>query len=422
MPFTIIIINYVVFFYMKFQFFKPLTFKMIKVFRPKGDKKTLSFISISIIVSSCSLFLAGSINDNTKNEEVSYQLASIVKNDSVGGDYCTGIVEMKDGSEKKLPSPYDEFLQLRGLFRHSDFVYASTFNADKSQAVNLTEYSSSTNLSVLCSDRFSNRPRSDGTFTQEVYPLDLFFDGVKTSAGDYSWCYISESQAKAILVERNIEPIVENYIELISTSTMIDFEGEMHSVTIGDIFYERGGYFENLTKIIGEFILMPPKAPESFKSQACYFFTPFPYQNSFYLARMYALYDSGSFSLRISELNLKNTSNIDACLKAYYHSASVGLTALSWVLFVLIIGINLFLTFLCFKKKLLLSFGNCVLITLCFVFSFYIFRIIYLASNSVLFFSHSSLICFAIMFLIFIGSIFANRIYHIWRRRNEQTP
>ena len=405
---------------MKFNFFKHLISKTIMVFRPKGDKKTLSFVSISIIVSSCSLFLIGSINDKTKNEEVSYQLASIAKNDSFGGDYCTGIVEKKDDSKKNLPSPYDEFLQLRGLFRHSDFVYASTYNADKSQTINLTEYSSSTNLSVLCSDRFSNWKKSDGTYNQEVYPLYLVFEGVKTTPGDYSWCYISESQAKAILIERNIEPITENYIKLISTSTTIVFDGEIHSVTIGDIFYERGGYFENLTKTIGEFILMPQKAPKSFKNQACYFFTPFPYQNSFYLARMYALYDSGSFSLRISELNLKNTSNVDACLKAYYHSTSAGLTALSWILFVAIIGTSLYLIYLCFKKKLLSSFGNCVLIVLCFALSFYIFRIIYLVSNSVLFFSHSSLICFAIMFLIFVGSIFFNRIYQIWRRRNEQ--
>jgi len=358
------------------------------------------FISSTLIITSFLLiFPAGKYSDNANLECAGEYITEIVKEHTQHEEYASFIVE-PNNENNKLNATDTELFNLYGAFRESKACFAGTVNADKKHFVHLKEADIVDNLSFLYVENagFSNVEYKDA-YKHESYPLQLMFRGKHyVEPGDYSFFYISQTQAGKILMKRGLEITKQNYESLLGTSTLIDIDGKEYRWTIANIYLETNYFYDALTDVMGSFLLGYNKYPEQLSKQALFFMRDYTYQNMFYLEYISKVYPKESYNYTIGTFNLSD-------YQVDYDLIMVGFTHNNYLLFYILLIICC-ISFIVGLLIYLLSISNNVLyyvffFCLCFL-PYLFYKFLYLLSWNIYLFSHISCVYNLIMLMVLI--------------------
>ena len=349
-------------------------------------------------------FPAGAFNDNTKNEEVANQMAVAATKKTTGGQYLSILVEPNDVQTNPLNSPSSEFYSTYAYFGEQSPAFAGTVNADKTNSIYIKEIETQ-NLSFLYSNINSNKEYK-GHFKHEFYPLELMFKGDHVFADAFSFCYLSETQARNLLISRGLEINEETFKSLIGQKIIILFNNVEYTYSIGNIYLETNYYYSALSEVLGDFIFSYIRYPEGIKKQACYFMNRYYYQNLSFMKRISALYDNKQYSIKINHNNLKEDIDDVYLTSFYFRPKNHLLDILSALLFVFLLLNNvvssLLVSFINFNKRT----WRVLLYPIFGLLPYLIFLIVSHLTKSFLFFSGvSTIIFFAVLLSHFIFSI-----------------
>ncbi len=298
-------------------------FHRLKLFFFHGQKVKQVLISFALLLGGFILLIpAGILNNSTPIFDSSFYFSEIIKNNDV--DFIPVIAEQKNAETKMYSTPI-VYRSLYEAFETKQVNYIGTVNADKGEEVYLEEIENCPNLSFLyCSVGFQNRKFEDH-YLHESYNLELMFYGTATRSGsDFSFIYLSQSQAKYLLthVYGILEDEITNsdYEQLIGKSTELSIKGKTYSYTIGNIYLEQNYFYEAVQSTIGDFILGYDFYPEDLKKQATFLMNSHEFQNKTYLEYSVNQYSPSKFTYKIGKSNLSidiNDSKALAFAKQY---------------------------------------------------------------------------------------------------------
>lgn len=369
------------------------------VFKDFFTKKGLIFFilfssSFFLIFPSCSMLT------RTRTEQYGEVIANTVKNNTKNKDYLSVLITPK--AEKQLPTGFFEANELNGIFRGANFNFASTVNASKQQKITVTEFDDDVNYSILYANVFSNH-EYQGHYRHEYFPLELMFRGNHdVDAEDYSFCYISVTQANYLLKIKGLEQNENNYQSLLRNKITINYGDNPFIYSIANIFLEQNTFYEGLISTMGDFIMTYAKHPSGFNKTFNYYFNSKPFQNAFLIERLKTIYDFSEYDININSYNISKTFDENNVISYFYENAPKDLNFLSIVLMILTFSLLASSFVFSFFKKI--YFEPPVIFALC-LFSLIphlLFRIIYSLTGYTLFFSDVAAVSFFAMFLISI--------------------
>ena len=282
------------------------------------NKKT-NIITILCLVF-CSMFMlfpAGAMHSSTIIENTSEYIANVAENHTKSGKYLGLLIEpSKD--DKKVNNPYYEFHSLYAIFREGMATYAGVANADRTHSVTITDIGDGINYSFLSVDtgfgvkEYYRNDEGEMVYKQEFYPLELmFYSNHPMIIGSYSFIYISQSKADALLDKNGLEHTRINYQSLLNTLVNVNIDGVEYKFAIDNIYLEHNYFYEALHEVIGDFILGGQKYPNNIKRQGLFFLRNYFFQNKYFIEYATTLYSASDFSFSLLERNLVDNYNID---------------------------------------------------------------------------------------------------------------
>lgn len=329
-------------------------FNKIKRFLLHGQKTKQVLISCGLYFLAFTLFIPiGMLNKSTAIYDSAQYFSQVIRNnDDV--NYIAVSAEQKDEDEKMNSTPV-EYRALYGAFGMRKINYAGTVNSDKSEKIVINEIDGEDNLSFLyCSVGFSNK-EYEGHYMHESYPLELMFYGITSRSGsDYSFIYISQTQANALLKNRKgLEPqdiTPEQYESLLGQSVVLTIKGKAYSYTIGDIYYETNYFYDALHETMGSFILGYYFYPEGLKKQATFFMNSYEFQNKTHLNYSLNQYPTSKFNYKIAHYS-ETQLNMNKALSFVKHQSTAA-TVFSYILLFVPLGLIVLSFYLSIKHKL----------------------------------------------------------------------
>lgn len=371
------------------------------------------FVSVLFFASMISVFPSGSLLSSTKFEQYALTAASAAKTNTTNGDYLS--LSVTSNESIKMPSGFSEAHELNGIFRGDNFNFSTTVNSSKKQVISIPELSSDINYSILYANTFSNRIYKDH-YRHEYYPLELMFKGEHSvEKDDYSFCYVSQSQADVLLDKMSLEKSSDNYEKLICSKINIDYEGTICRYSIANIYLETNSFYYGLKSTMGDFVVTYAKHPESFKQSFNYYLNVYPFQNSYFLKRISSIYMPNEYSIELDTANIIKPFDSNTIIGFFVNPPKKAQNTLSIVL-ILITFVSFAISLLMFcLRKITIFIEHIFLYPGISLLIHFIFRIIYLSTNVVFCFSNFSTISFFIMEIIIIS--FLITLFLIQRRR-----
>ena len=256
-----------------------------------------------ILLTSTSVFLAGSMKPESYIEKTAACLTEIVKNDPTKNGFLPlQIIPNDKESENSMPRVFDEYYYWKYIFRHSDFSFLATVNGGKTHQCYYSEIQFDKNVSfIYCANNLN--PKKGDFYKHEVYDIDLMFEGeTRILEGTLSFITISQTIANKLLCKRlncaeGTTFSVDDYRSLISTKMPLLMDGSEYLFTISNIYFEEGTFFKNTKTVIDEFVLSYTIFPENFKKECTYIFNSYTYQNYHKLIRIKEMVNTRNFSL-----------------------------------------------------------------------------------------------------------------------------
>ena len=358
-------------------------------------------VSILLFSSMILIFPSGALLKSTSFEQYGLTSANIAKKNTANGDYLSLLIT--SNKSEKMPTGFFETHELNGIFRGNNFNFATTVNSNKKQKITISEFSNDVNFSILYANTFSNRVYEDH-YRHEYYPLELMFKGDHSvDKEDYSFCYISKSQANILLEKMSLEKNHDNYENLLRTKIDIEYDGIVCKYSIANIYLETNPFYDGLKSTMGDFVVTYAKHPDTFKQTYNYYLNIYPFQNTYFLERIASIYNSAEYSVDINYTNVTKTFSVKA-ITGFFTNTNTNTNHVISIVFIAI-------TFLIFALSLILLYLRKVTITLIQIFVYpslsifahFLFRIIYVSTNTAYCFSNFSTVSFLIMNIILIS-------------------
>ena len=365
----------------------------------KNKKSNLLMILSLVFISLISIFPVGLLHSSTLIENTAEYLADVAENHTVNSKYLALSIEPNDKTEKKVNNPYNDFLYLYGIFKERLATYVGTANAEKSHSVKLLEIDEDVNFSFLNVDTgFGVKEYykdKDGymVYKQEFYPLELmFYSNHPGVEGQYSFFYISQTRATAILEKRGLpHETRDDYKTLLNTLTDVEIDGINYKFAIDNIYLERNYFYDALNEVIGEFFLAGQRYPDSIKRQGLFYLRNYPYQNKYLIEFATKLYSTDEFNFRVLNYNFKDNFTINESKLIFVTTTDYDVFPVL-LLLLLIVVLLLSLVFICFGAFEFTFKNNLIVIGFSFT-PYIIFWIAHFFSSSALLFSNFSTSC-----------------------------
>jgi len=358
-----------------------------------------SFLGLSVV------FLCGSLNENTDFERISEYSSQVVKNNTQDKRYCAISFDAPN-----KPGDYysNELSNLFDVFRSGVVTYTSAMDVNKENNITLSGNGDSKLSLVFIGAVGTTSTKDEETGHVEhrhyKYNFDTMFDDPVYNGSEYDKkhapiIYLSQKQANNILESKNItkengdEYSEEQYASLIQTEVTLNINGDDCQYCVWNIFYNRGFYYEGVSDVLGEYSLTSYYQPKSHdlrqEHKSIYFFNEYTYYNQYlmrYLNERFA--DDSARPLLVSNNIIKDV-NSDYLL-SFFHNESIASRHWAYTMLIVIgaalLGFSIFLVFNEKKDTVLFS----VLTTINLLLPYFIFKIIYLISGDVIFFSRPS--------------------------------
>lgn len=373
-----------------------------------------------LLVPLFSVFPATSIHSSVKNETIANKMAKVAKKDTTNGDYLSLVVESNDESKSPIRTPSVEFYSTLDMFRDSFFTYAGTINCDKKANVRIKEIKTE-NLSFLYSNVNSNKEYEDH-YKHEFYDVELMFKGNHQFGGSiFSFCYLSESQAKKMLNYKHLTYTTENFESLLGTPLTLSINGKEYLFNIGNIYYEIGSFYEALKSTMGEFALTYSKHPDGVKFQSCYYMKDQEFQNLEFINRISSLYGNGNYQVKINHFNVKNEINDDELLSFLYGESPKNNDPLSITLVVIIILLFYISLYLVVVNDLGTNLKETSILVSVGLLPYIFYMIISKTTNYTACFSNIGTVIYFLLLLSFIGSVLICYISSLLSKKEQNT-
>lgn len=361
------------------------------------------------------IFPSGALLNSTRFEQYALTASNIAKDNTLNKDYLS--LQITSNESQRMPTGFFEAHELNGIFRGDNFNFSTTVNCDKKQAIAIPELSDEINFSILYANTFSNRVYNDH-YRHEYYPLELMFKGDHSvDKDDYSFCYISSSQADIILEKMSLEKNANNYEKLIKTKIDIKYEEMICQYSIANIYLETNSFYDGLKSTMGDFVVTYSKHPESFKQAYNYYLNIYPFQNTFFLKRIASLYNNNDYSIEINTYNLVNSFDESKILDFLTINDSSVYNTLSNIFLLSTFFVYFFSLLFFYLKKITILVEHIFVYPAIGLLIHAIFRIVYFSSKTVYCFSNFSTISFFIMEIVFVMYLLI--LFLAQRRRND---
>lgn len=302
------------------------------------------------------LFLipAGALHDSTPIYESAQYMSQIIKNNS-DINYI-GIIAEQIDEEHKMNSTVSEYRGLYGTFGNRKVNYAGTVNADKEAEIYLSDFENCPNLSFLYVTAGYQSKTYEDHFMHETYPIELMFNGYTNRMGDdYSFVYLSQSQADALIMKNSgiskDEITTADYEALIKQSTTIKIQGVDYSFTIGNVYLETNYFYDALHECMGDFLMGYNFFPEGLQKQAMFFMNTYEFQNKTHLQYSVEQYSPNRYKYKIAKENIAISFNEGKALS--FARVNTVKTVFSYILLTISIIGFLASCFFIYKTKLL---------------------------------------------------------------------
>lgn len=369
---------------------------------------------ILFLVSMFLIFPSGILLTSTKFEQYGLNAANFAKNNTTNGDYISLLVTSNES--QKMPTGFFEAHEMNGIFRGDNFNFSTTVNSDKKQKIRIPELSDDINFSVLYANTFSNREYEDH-YRHEYYPLELMFKGDHSvDKSDYSFCYISTSQADILLEKMSLEKNIDNYQKLIRTKIDIEYDGIACNYSIANIYLEVNSFYTGLKSTMENFVVTYSKHPDNFKQAYNYYLNTQSFQNTYLLKRIASIYDATTYSISLSYVNITNSFDSQTITDFFnvgnaksYEPLSIIFIVITFLIFIASIAIF-------FIKKIIIGIEDIFLYASFGLLPHLLFRLIYVFTQSVYCFSSFSTVSFFVMEILLVSSL---SILHIIQRRER---
>ena len=130
------------------------------------------------------------------------------------------------------------------------------------------------------------------------------FQGKHYYSNVFSYCYISQSQAQKLLKNKNIPITPESYESLLGTAITLQMDDVDYQWNIANIYLETNEFYDDVSNVMGSFLLGYNKYPEGFHKEAVYFMRPQIFQNTYLLKHSVSLYSPLQYNYCFGTYNL----------------------------------------------------------------------------------------------------------------------
>ena len=373
-----------------------------------ADKRVKSAVTIlALILSNVFLFLSGGSFNKTKIENISYTLCGIANKSSSGNAFITLV--KKEPGFKTYNNVLSYSVNYCNMFYNSSpFQYFPTFNGLKNKDFCIDELSElDSNLTLLLCGAFSSHKSGDGKSNIfDACYLRVYNEKTNTVINDECSNFLLISDKQARYLRDNVWHLDydddSNFDFAIGKLVSANFNGEIKKWKVGNVFFTDGDFSLTANSIYNEFAIayyhgMPNKDNTQIEI-ACSFqksrficynklidaYSHFGIDNYEYYVNESPLLDSKSSKDLKHDLNESHSTG-------YFFYVGIVLSLILYILFVLCL-----LSYREYYFKI--SFYSVA----SFAFSWILFKVVSLISNSSIFFSYFSLALYAFYFVIFL--------------------
>lgn len=359
-------------------------------------KKEWACIGI-IFLSFLMIFAGGSINSKTKVEQISYEIADVVK----GGDeaylFCKGKEKSITSNERFSQYVNDRFFDI------APFRSVIGYNFDKSvecQVLELGNYG--VNPSFLTSNYFTNH-MDKGKIIFDRYFFELLYKDTNTdrSGGYDNFVYITKTQAD-YLISNNNE--IATYDDVINTKITINVNEDISANwKVANIINDDGIFCEGAKKAFGNYLICFTLVPEVLRKTELMLFSM---SDSNYLNIDYISLLENYFPINEYEFYAKEDVSPLVKLSAFLNTRDKNYVSDVLSTLLIIVGVIPFVGFGFFLVKQNIIVRHIFEFIFVSFFVWLIFFIIFKISKSIVLFSFVSLVSFFIIFIVFLLWIF----------------
>lgn len=382
-----------------------------------------SFIFGFLIITSLSILIIGeSFSAKTQLELAGNGITNISTHETNGGFYSYMLVENKN-KEPGISRAQSEYRFWYDVFnantQPSRNVYFGVVNGNKEKECHFKDFLSEEPLSFVFSEVNSNYEYNNH-WHHEFYNFELLVRGehYASNFGCYSFCYLTERQAKAYLKMDN--PTEEDYLSIIGQKITIVLDDVEYLYLISNIIFENSNVTDSLNEILGNWVMSYIIYPEGFKRQNCYVFNVYTYQNMYKLNYIKNNYPSNDYSYVFGVNNLKESnsqleSNISLVVDYMNENQSIQAIALQITFLLLSFLIQVVVLIYVIKSQFIYSKYGFIPLIVSFVILYIAAYLISRLTKMVIYFSYGFLICYFVSLLVWLATVLIS--YHFIKKK-----
>lgn len=393
--------------------------------RTNSKLKTKKIIQLSLLVFGFLLFfVSGAFNKDTTFERVGEYITNVVTKETKDKRYCAVAFEATNKSGDYYGT---EFSNLFDVFRSGVVTYTSAMNVNKEENITFSEYKTDS-LSFVFLGPVGTAEIKDKNdevigYRHYLYNFDTMFKDAQYNGSDFdkkhsAIIYLSQTQADNILGARGVTKGDDGKYSTLDYQSLIQKPVDLKFNTdpsveyiVWNIYYDdvNNFYYSGIKDVLGEFVLTSYYQPANHNlrdsHKSLYFFNEYSYYNEYLMRYLNERLASEKPSVSIVKNNLLKDIDEEYFL-SFYLNESIGSN--EWAYYVLLcLSICFLIVSLCLfiiNKDFSNLFLSLNLLTL--LMPYLIFKLIYVFTHDVLFFSQpsckTSAICGAIYALIIL--------------------
>lgn len=373
-----------------------------KVFSFKHNKKCTLNYALTFFSFSC-LIISGFFTSSATIENASLSITDLTTTQTNDKEYSCALIEGKD-EEHKTNTSVQEYRYWYNTFNggseKSRNAFFGVVNGNKELDCNFNDYDFKDPITFIFSEVNNNHSYHDH-WIHEYYHLELMFetDLNVSSTNSFSFCYLTQTQAKIILGDP--EPTEDEYHDLIGRTVDIKMSGDVYRWHIANIILECNDVNDCLTKLFGNWLLAGYKYPDNYAKKHCYVFNKYEYQNNFKLKYIKNNYINSHYQVELGKYNLNNPSiDFDFYSQTHFNNAYL-LICLALILIFICLQA---LSFVILLKKSYLDTFSYIWIVVFSLLPFVIFKLIFRFSHALILFSYQGLVFYFVGFLLLVIS------------------
>ena len=383
-----------------------------KVFSFKRNKKRVLNLVITFFSFSC-LIVSGFFTSNANLENASLSITDLTITQTNDKEYSCALIEGKD-EEHKTNTSVQEYRYWYNTFNggseKSRNAFFGVVNGNKELDCSFNDYDIKESITFVFADVNNNQSYHDH-WIHEYYHLELMFESDLNvaSTNSFSFCYLTQTQAKIIL--DNLEPTDDEYHNLVGKTIDINMSGIVYKWHIANIILECNDVDDCLTKLFGNWLLGGYKYPENYGKKHCYVFNKYEYQNNFKLKYIKNNYLNSHYQIELGKNNLINPDiDFDFYNQTHFNN---GFLFICLTLIFVFICLQV-LSFIILKKRSYLDVFSYIWIVAFSLLPFLLFKIVFRFSHALILFSYQGLVFYFIGFLLLVISPVLFSLFKKW--------